>query len=60
MSTEKVLSRDLDYNGWAIAANFGTEPQKNGWAASMKLGSHFGNNLREGGFLGRLGLGFKF
>jgi hypothetical protein len=60
VSTEKVLSRDLDYNGWAIAANFGTEPQKNGWAASMKLGSHFGNNLREGGFLGRLGLGFKF
>ena len=59
-SREKVLSRDISYHGWAIATNYRTEPQQNGCAASMKLGSHFGENLREGGFLGRLGLGFKF
>jgi len=59
VSTEKVLSRDLSYNGWAIAANFGTETQQNGWGASMKFAGHFGENLREGGFLGRLGVGFK-
>lgn len=60
LGREEVVNLKRYYNTWAFSSNFVLNSDQNSWAASFKLGSHYGSQIEENGYFGRLGLGFKF